>query len=310
MKQIRLLPIVVFAAVALLAFKTIGLVTEGGYILVGGAPAEAAEGGGGEGAAAQAGGTDITIPEAPTLVDDAPVLADSAPVVQLAPDAPEGGHSEAKDTAADHASATEAAPAVADAGMPAQPVEGHLPDENCGADTQCATNGGTPPVVIDATGDKTDNAADTEKQLLARLADRRSELDALANELDMRSSLVAAAEKRLDERTAELKAMEDRINAVVDAQKAAEDEQFKSLVSMYETMKPNDAARIFDALDIDVLLRVGRAMNPRKMAPIMAKMNPQAAQVLTTLLAAADTFDIPAQPAPNDPGALPQIVGH
>jgi len=305
-KQIRLLPIVVFASVALLAFKTIGLVTEGGYILVGGAPAEAAEG-----AAAGTGGTDVTIPEAPTLEDDAPVLADSAPMVQLAPDAPAG---EATDTAAEHAVAPEAEPVIADAGgqaeMPAQPVEGHLPDENCGADAQCATNGGTPPVVIDATGDKTDNAAETEKQLLARLADRRSELDALANELDMRSSLVAAAEKRLDERTAELKAMEDRINALVDAQKAAEDEQFKSLVSMYETMKPNDAARIFDALDIDVLLRVGRAMNPRKMAPIMAKMNPQAAQVLTTRLAAADTFDIPPQPAPNDPGALPQIVGH
>lgn len=315
MKQIRLLPIVVFAAVALLAFKTIGLVTEGGYILVGGAPAEAAEGsGGGEGAAAETGGTDITIPEAPTLEDDAPVLSDSAPMLQLTPDVPEGAHGEATDTAEAHAAAPEAAPAVADAGghaeMPAQPVEGHLPDEGCGTDAQCAASGDTPPVVIDATGDKTDNAAGTEKQLLARLADRRSELDALANELDMRASLVAAAEKRLDERTAELKAMEDRINALVDAQKAAEDEQFKSLVSMYETMKPNDAARIFDALDIDVLLRVGRAMNPRKMAPIMAKMNPQAAQVLTTRLAAADTFDVPVQSAPNDPGALPQIVGH
>jgi len=105
--------------------------------------------------------------------------------------------------------------------------------------------------------------------------------------------------------------MEDRINAMVDAQKAAEDAQFKSLVGMYETMKPQDAARIFDALDMDILIRVGRAMNPRKMAPIMAKMTPQVAQALTVRLAAADTFDTAqVTPAANDPSALPQIVGH
>jgi flagellar motility protein MotE (MotC chaperone) len=300
-KQVRLLPIVVFAAIALLAFKTIGLVTEGGYLFAGIAKVEAEEGGGHE--AAATGETDITLPAEPTLADDAPTLTDNAPVLQLAPETPEGGG---------HGAPEESTVAAEHAEMPAQPVEGHLPDEGCGTEAQCAADNGGAVVVTDATGTKTDNAvSETEKQLLARLADRRNALDALAKELDMRASLVAAAEKRLDERTTELKAMEDRIGAMVDAQKAAEDAQFKSLVSMYETMKPQDAARIFDALDMDVLLRVGRAMNPRKMAPIMAKRTSQTAQALTVRLASADNFDTAeANVAPNDPAALPQIVGH
>jgi flagellar motility protein MotE (MotC chaperone) len=299
-KQVRLLPIVVFAAIALLAFKTIGLVTEGGYLFAGIARVEAEEGG--HEAVAATGETDITIPEEPTLTDGAPTLTDNAPVLQLAPETPEGGHEapEEPSVAAEHAEA------------PAQPPEGHLPDEGCGTEAECIADNGGAAVVTDAGGTKTDNAvSETEKQLLARLADRRNELDALAKELDMRASLVAAAEKRLDERTTELKAMEDRIAAMVDAQKAAEDAQFKSLVSMYETMKPQDAARIFDALDMDVLIRVGRAINPRKMAPIMAKMTPQTAQALTVRLASPDSFDTAqAEVAPNDPAALPQIVGH
>ena len=35
MRSIRLLPIVIFAALALLVFKGIGLVTNGGYVLTG-----------------------------------------------------------------------------------------------------------------------------------------------------------------------------------------------------------------------------------------------------------------------------------
>ena len=39
MKSVRLLPVVIFAALALLLFKGIGLVTSGGYVLTGSATA-------------------------------------------------------------------------------------------------------------------------------------------------------------------------------------------------------------------------------------------------------------------------------
>lgn len=54
---------------------------------------------------------------------------------------------------------------------------------------------------------------------------------------------------------------------------------------MYENMKPKEAARIFDKLDMTVLLGVVQQMKTRKMAPILAKMNSSVAQRLTVELA-------------------------
>ena len=60
-------------------------------------------------------------------------------------------------------------------------------------------------------------------QVLDRLGERRAELDAREQELEMRMALVEAAEKRIDERTAMLEALEARINALVDQNKSAEE---------------------------------------------------------------------------------------
>jgi flagellar motility protein MotE (MotC chaperone) len=149
---------------------------------------------------------------------------------------------------------------------------------------------------------------ESETALLGRLAERRAELDAREAELDMRMALVEAAEKRIEERTAALAALEVRINAMVEEKRTLEEAQFVAVVAMYETMKPKDAAAIFDQLDMQVLLRVSRAMNPRKMAPIMAKMNPGRAQALTAAMA-VDRVEPTIEVGSQDLDALPQIIG-
>lgn len=318
MKSIRLLPIVVFASLALLAFKTIGLVTSGGYVLTGTTEVAAAGGGGGhsapaEGEAASPGET-ITIPPEPTLEDQSPTIDDGAPTMALNQKAAAGGHGEA-------------APAAGEGGghgaEPAPEPEVAVPD--LAADP--AAEAGHGEVAQDAGhGDATDHgdaaAADaqalaegqplneTERTILNRLAERRTELDSIEGELATRQQLVEAAEQKLAERTAALQAIEARINGMVDQQKAVDEAQFKSLVSMYENMKPADAAKIFDSLDVDVLVRVAKAINPRKMAPIMAKMSPTVAQVLTIQLAAVSPITQPTTIANAGlPSDLPQIVG-
>ena len=50
-------------------------------------------------------------------------------------------------------------------------------------------------------------------------------------------------------------------------------------------MKPKDAARIFEQLDMVVLLDVIERMKERKSAPILAKMKPQRAKEITLELA-------------------------
>lgn len=143
-----------------------------------------------------------------------------------------------------------------------------------------------------------------ERDILQRLQQRREELDKRARELDIRENLVKAAEQRIDAHLAEVKEVEAQIKADTLAKDQAEAARFKSLVTMYENMKARDAAKIFNGLDMDVLIKVVSEINPRAMADIMAQMTPEMAERLTVALA-SKTQAV----AKNDPSSLPKIQG-
>jgi flagellar motility protein MotE (MotC chaperone) len=90
---------------------------------------------------------------------------------------------------------------------------------------------------------------------------------------------------RLEARVAELKTMEARVTAAVQAKEDSDSVRFKSLVAMYENMKPKDAAKIFDRLDLAILVQVTSLINPRKMSDILGQMSSDAAERLTVELA-------------------------
>ncbi|MDF1721310.1 MAG: hypothetical protein P1U65_11610 [Minwuia sp.] len=121
--------------------------------------------------------------------------------------------------------------------------------------------------------------------LLENLARRRDEIESRARALDVRENLLEATENRIDEKIATLQSLEQRIAAFVERHDAAETEQMKRLVKVYESMKPKDAARIFDKIDMEVLLDVVSGMKENKIAAVMADMTPQRAQELTIELA-------------------------
>jgi flagellar motility protein MotE (MotC chaperone) len=124
-----------------------------------------------------------------------------------------------------------------------------------------------------------------ERAVLERLGERRKELDTRSHELDMRESLIKAAEKRLEAKVAELKGVETQVKTAMSNRDQAEAKRFKSIVSMYETMKPKEAARIFERLDLKVLVDVSTQMKPRAMSSILAAMAPESAEKLTVELA-------------------------
>jgi flagellar motility protein MotE (MotC chaperone) len=124
-----------------------------------------------------------------------------------------------------------------------------------------------------------------ERAILERLSERRAELDARSRDIDMRENLLKAAEKRLEARIAQLKQLEARINNAVKAKEEGEAARFNNVVAMYENMKAKDAARIFDRLDIRVLVEVANKINPRRMSDILAQMSAETAERLTIELA-------------------------
>lgn len=131
----------------------------------------------------------------------------------------------------------------------------------------------------------------SEVAVLESLSARREELDRRSKLLDTREQLLNAAEKRVEERIAELKDIEARINARIGAQDEQNEGRLAGVVSMYETMKPKDAARIFERLDMGVLIEVAKRMEPRKMSAVLAQMDPVAAQDLTVELALGEKLD-------------------
>ena len=113
--------------------------------------------------------------------------------------------------------------------------------------------------------DQSRPASAAERALLERLQERRQELDARARALDLRESMLKAAEKKLETQvSAEKTEVAKGVAGASPAQRKdeAENARFKSVVTMYETMKPKDAAKIFDRLDIRVLLEVASAIKP------------------------------------------------
>jgi flagellar motility protein MotE (MotC chaperone) len=125
----------------------------------------------------------------------------------------------------------------------------------------------------------------SERAILERLQARRQELEARAREIDIRESLLKAAEKRAEGRVEELKGIESRISTATQQKADAEAARFKGIITMYESMKPKDAAKVFDRLEMPVLFEIASQIAPRKMSDILGLMSPEVAERLTVEMA-------------------------
>ena len=143
-----------------------------------------------------------------------------------------------------------------------------------------------------------------ERALLERLQERRQELEARARELELRESLLKAAEKKLESQGATPEGEKVAKGPNGQPGNDSPNPRLKSVVTMYETMKPKDAAKIFDRLDPKVLLEVASQIKPQRMSEIMAVMSPEAAERLTVELATQGSSDRTVNPA-----SLPKIDG-
>lgn len=144
----------------------------------------------------------------------------------------------------------------------------------------------------------------SERAVLERLQARRQELEARAREMDIRENLLKSAEKRIEGKVEELKGVESRITTATEQKSETDAARFKGLVTMYEGMKPKDAARVFDRLEMGVLFEIASQIAPRKMSDILGLMSPEAAERLTVEMARRAGTDKSASVAD-----LPKIEG-
>lgn len=134
-----------------------------------------------------------------------------------------------------------------------------------------------------------------EVQVLQALGARREALDAREADLDTATQVMAAAEQRIAERIAELRALEERVGLLLGQVNEQEEQRLMALVDVYQRMRSRDAAEVFNALEMPVLVAIAQRMRPQNLAEIMGRMDAGRARELSIEL--ADRADLAADPA-------------
>ena len=280
LRDFRLIPIVLLATISLFALKVSGLVFDGGYTL-----AERMQG---------RDKTDMQVTTAESVPDYPKIVVADKGVM------PEAAASK-RSWAQEMFNYNDGGKGDITGSVPAK-------EEKKDAPPLTVSNKRPDPPKLEVAGSTVPiegRASPGERAILERLQDRRQELDTRSRELEMRENLIKAAEKRLEAKVGELKDAENRVNGAIGNRDKAEAARFKSIVSMYENMKPKDAARIFDRLELRILVEVTTQINPRKMSEILAQMQPETAERLTVELANRAN----AQQKSQNPDDLPKIDG-
>lgn len=180
-----------------------------------------------------------------------------------------------------------------------RPAEAPMPPVPGGGIAGAAVTEGPPPV------------SDAERAVLLELRDRRRELDVREAAMASRELMLSAAETKLSARVEELQTLQKKLESLDATHKQQEDAAWQGLVKVYETMKPRDAAVIFNDLGMPVLLAVVDRMKEAKAAAILAAMTPEKARDLTMQLALSRTrgADSGDKPSPDRTPAGPPGSG-
>lgn len=122
-------------------------------------------------------------------------------------------------------------------------------------------------------------------KLLQDLREQRDTLDKRSAALDAREMAIDAAQHVLEQRLREIEHRQAELTSLESDRQTQEQAGLQGLVKLYEDMRPPEAAAIFDALDLHVLLPLLDKMNERKAAAIMGAMQPERARFATQALA-------------------------
>lgn len=137
------------------------------------------------------------------------------------------------------------------------------------------------------------NFTQSEIELLQKLAERREVIESRSQELSQREALLKAAEGRIDRKIGELQQLQNTITGLLKEHDQQEQEKVAQLVKIYATMKPKDAARIFDELDMPILITVLENMKEAKSAPILASMTAEKARQVTEEMSRRRAIPLP-----------------
>ncbi len=121
--------------------------------------------------------------------------------------------------------------------------------------------------------------------LLDALTERETRVTARESALEERLQALALAESRLIAQHGELTRIEAALAATLALADRAAEEDLLRLTTVYETMKPKEAAMLFEEMDPNFAAGFLARMRPEAAAGVMAGMTPRGAYTLSVILA-------------------------
>lgn len=146
------------------------------------------------------------------------------------------------------------------------------------------------PVAMPALG-SCETAEDVELALSA-LGEREERLSAREAEIEERMALLTEAEAAMKDTMAELEKAEAELDATLSVASTAAEDDLARLTTVYEAMKPKEAAALFSQMDPQFAAGFLGRMRPDAAAAVMAGLDPETAYTISVVLAARNA-DVP-----------------
>ncbi len=145
-------------------------------------------------------------------------------------------------------------------------------------------NGGQTPAQPANTASNNTGFSQSEILILQELAERREALDLRAKEIDRKAIQLKVAEEEIDKKIKQLQEYEQKLKDLMIEYNEEEKEKITALARLYTTMKPKDAARIFNTLEMSILIPLLKEMKPSSSSAILSQMDSERAKAVTTEL--------------------------
>jgi flagellar motility protein MotE (MotC chaperone) len=119
-----------------------------------------------------------------------------------------------------------------------------------------------------------------ETDYLFKLSERKKQLDLREEELNRYAAEIAKQKEDIEAKLKKLEETRSKISTALEDKIKTDDAKVDTLVQMYSNMKAQQAAKVFETLDEDLVIEILSRMKKKNAADILNLVKPEKAQVL------------------------------
>ena len=169
--------------------------------------------------------------------------------------------------------------------------EGQLPTTQMPAPAEPNAKNSPNDASIDQSSRKIDQLSSTKRNrdeisvLITALTEREAQVADRERKLEMRLKALSIADAEIEKRLLSLSETEDSLRATLSLADEASEKDLLKLTSVYESMKPKDAAVLFEEMEPNFAAGFLGRMRPDSAASVMSGLSPQIAYSISVILA-------------------------